>query len=389
MRILYLSSVFPRPGAVVKGIYNYYLCKVLSQSHDVTVVSPWRWWRRLFDAWGGEDDATSRNGATRMDIRRPTFYYLPKVLRSHYDWFMWQSVRRSVGDACRDRKPDFILSYWTHPDGGAALRAGRAMSVPVVLRVGGSDILLELKKPERRKAFLSVLQSVDLILPVGRHLHAALLSEGIDAAKVHLLYEGVDKERFSPGDKQQSRTRLGLPLNLPVLLWVGNFVPVKGLDVLLQACSLLKDTGTEFCLALIGSGPLRKWLIAEVHSRGLSGSVRIVGAVLHDTLPDWYRSADLTVLPSLSEGIPNVLNESIACGTPFVASSVGGIPDMATEPIDRLVPPRDPAALAAAIRDKLSSGESSAPRSFVPYAWADVANSLIEAVTPLLARKSA
>jgi glycosyltransferase involved in cell wall biosynthesis len=77
--------------------------------------------------------------------------------------------------------------------------------------------------------------------------------------------------------------------------------------------------------------------------------VTFVGYVPHADLPDWYRAADLTVLPSRSEGIPNVLLESIACGTPFVASRVGGIPEVADPLVDRLVAPGDRDALASAI----------------------------------------
>ena len=254
---------------------------------------------------------------------------------------------------------------------------------------GGSDILLELKKPARRNAFLSVLKGVDGILPVGRHLFDTLLSEGIDPAKVTLLREGVDTERFSPGDKQQSRRLLGLPVDRPVLLFVGNLLPVKGLDVLLRACEILTKSGLDYYLALIGHGPLKFPLMAEVASRGLGQAVHFVGAVTHSVLPDWYRSADLTLLPSRSEGVPNVLSESIACGTPFVASRVGGIPQMATEPIDRLVPPEDPLALATAIRDRLESREPCAKRSFVPHTWSDVARQLIDVFAALKARKPA
>ncbi len=101
---------------------------------------------------------------------------------------------------------------------------------------------------------------------------------------------------------------------------------------------------------LLGDGPLRKQLEGTVATLGLSERVYFHRAKLQSELGDWYRAADLVVLPSLAEGIPNVIIEAIACRVPFVASAVGGIAEVT--PIDypcRLVPAGDAAALASAI----------------------------------------
>jgi glycosyltransferase involved in cell wall biosynthesis len=102
--------------------------------------------------------------------------------------------------------------------------------------------------------------------------------------------------------------------------------------------------------------------------------MHVVGPVEHARLADWYRAADLTVLASLSEGIPNVLKESLACGTPFVATSVGGIPELVREP-SQIVPPGDPEALAGAIQRRLSSVAAST-RPPGQSSWADAASSV-------------
>jgi glycosyltransferase involved in cell wall biosynthesis len=82
--------------------------------------------------------------------------------------------------------------------------------------------------------------------------------------------------------------------------------------------------------------------------------VVLVGPKPQAELPDWYRAADVVTLPSFSEGIPNVLREAIACGVPFVATNVGGIPELVRGPAARLVPPADPAALADGLRATLA-----------------------------------
>ena len=106
-------------------------------------------------------------------------------------------------------------------------------------------------------------------------------------------------------------------------------VPVKGLDILLQSLALLRSRDLDCHLYLVGDGPLRKQLMVQANVLGLSTRITFVGPKLHEELPAWYRAADLTVLPSRSEGLPNVLRESLACGTPFVASNVGGIVEIA------------------------------------------------------------
>jgi glycosyltransferase involved in cell wall biosynthesis len=106
--------------------------------------------------------------------------------------------------------------------------------------------------------------------------------------------------------------------------------------------------------------------------------VTFVGYVPHSDLADWYTAADLTVLPSHSEGVPNVLLESIASGTPFVATRVGGIAEIADPVLDRLVAPGDPAALADAIVDALSMPQPAERRALSTRTVADAATQMLE-----------
>ena len=152
--------------------------------------------------------------------------------------------------------------------------------------------------------------------------------------------------------------------------------PEKGLDVLVDACARL-PRGLDFSLYLAGDGPLRGELTERARRAGLAQRIVFAGTVPHDALPDWFRAADVTVLPSRSEGVPNVLLESIACGTPFVASDVGGVAEIADLRADRLTPAGDADALAAAIVEVLSQ-PSTGPRRFVPESWGRSAAALEE-----------
>ncbi len=250
--------------------------------------------------------------------------------------------------------------------------------------VGGSDVLVLTSKPSRRRAIYRVLNETDAVVAVSEDLRQKIISNGVDQQKVHLVRRGIDTDRFHPGDRQDARRRLDLPTDLPIFLWVGRMETVKGLPVLLDALERLQRESMDIQTMLVGAGTEAASTSAEIQRRGLSQRVAMPGGVPHAKLADYYRAADLTVLPSLSEGVPNVLLESIACGTPFVASRVGGIPEIATAGIDRLVSPGDPRELALAIRDTLASPQPTHSRTFVPEDWPTAASRLIDVIQPLV-----
>jgi teichuronic acid biosynthesis glycosyltransferase TuaC len=258
--------------------------------------------------------------------------------------------------------------------------------VPAVVMVGGSDVLLLTRDPRRRLRVVGALEAADAVLAVGADIKRRIGELGIPLDKVHVFSRGVDEEVFSPGDRADARARLGIP-QVRMLLWVGRMVPVKGLDVLLEACLLLKSRNLSFRLYLVGDGPLLESLETRVKADGLQEQVRFAGAVPHEQLADWYRAADLTVLPSRSEGVPNVLLESLACGTPFIASRVGGVADLAENPERDLVPPEDPEALAAAIVRALYSAREPDGAPARRFDWADSVASL-EAVLQSVVHRS-
>jgi teichuronic acid biosynthesis glycosyltransferase TuaC len=380
MNILFLSNVYPNPFQPGKGIFNHYLARALAAQHKVRVITPVSWLDELRAKRQGSWSIPSQRVTIEdgISIYYPRYYYPPGFLRSWYGWFYWRSVCAVVRRVMDHDPPDVILSSWVHPDGEAAVRASLERGVPSVVLVGGSDVLLLSRDPGRRRCVVDVLRTSDSVVAVSSDLRSKICSLGLDPKKVHVWNRGIDLSVFSPGNRISSRDRLRIPTSVPVLLWVGRMVPVKGLDVLLRACHELRCMGFAFRLYLVGDGPLRLSLEAQAVRLGLSDIVSFVGSRNHDQLPDWYRAADLTVLPSHSEGLPNVLRESLSCGTPFVASRVGGIPEIAEEPWDHLVPPEDPGALADAIARALTDPARGGRSRFRPSSWADSAEELVK-----------
>ena len=357
MRVLFLSSIYPRAYDPTRGIYSQRLCTQLAAKHEVRVISPVSWVERLYN----QNPYDASIAASVGIVAYPWYFYPPKLMQSRHGLFMWASIRGMLRRSISEFRPDCVLSYWAHPDGEVATRVARLAGARVGIMVGGSDILLLTRNRRRRRAIVNTLGAADAVFAVGQDLKSKVIQLGIDPSKTHVFDRGVDPQ-FAPGDRRLARTRRGLPLERNILLWVGRMAPVKGLEVLLQACASLRSRQFDFEVVLIGDGPLRKPLEASCHRLGLSERVRFTGALPHGSLPDWYRAADLTVLPSYSEGNPNVLRESLACGTPYVASRVGGVPEISDDPCNQLVPAGDSAQLAEAIENMLSRQPRLAPR---------------------------
>ena len=363
MRILFLSYAYPSPWTPNQGTFNRTMLAALAERHDVHVLCPvpfLTYWQR---------QPTALQSSPNVTATYVPFYYTPKLGRTWYDTWLKRSVQGAVEKLMERFQPDVMLSYWTHPDGAAALFFGRRYRKPVAIVTGGSDVLLLGRSGRRGAAIRRTLAAADAILPIGDHLAETLKSDGVAASRIHTIYRGVDRNMFKPGDRLAARRRLGLSANGRLLIGVGRLVPVKAWPDVLVACARLKEAGVLFRCHLLGDGPLRKSLDAQIRLLSLEDCVEISGSQPQSRLADWYRAADITVLASTSEGVPNVLLESICCGTPFVATRVGSIPVIADPLIDRLVPPSHPSLLAESLLDSLTQqqfGGGEAQRAWLP-----------------------
>ena len=383
MRLLFLSNEFPNAWEPTKATFNLDLIRQLSTNHDVSVLAPISWIDEVRARASGKGSLSRmKPPADGLDVRHARFWYTPGILRHHYEQFLWWSLRRSVKAIERKCQPDCVISYWAHPDGACAVRLARRLGVPSIVMVGGSDVLLMTKDARRRRCIQRALTGADAVVAVSRDLASKVLALDVDPKRVHVMRRGVDSAVFFSGDKQAARQQLGIPADETALLWVGRMVPVKGVETLVEAMAKLQTLGSKAKLYLVGGGPLRGHIEADVARLQLTDRVQFVGPVAHDDLGPWFRAVDATILPSKSEGIPNVLLESLACGTPWVASKVGGIPEIASGAATRMVAPNDPEELAQAIHQLLverpTVSAADRPTSLAQFAdgMAQVAESL-------------
>jgi glycosyltransferase involved in cell wall biosynthesis len=254
----------------------------------------------------------------------------------------------------RARRFDLVHAHWIVPNGVVAAFG----SDPLAIGLHGSDVFLA-ERPGVRKAAAWALRRTRLLTGCSPELVNRVCALGFPEERSRVIPYGVDVDTFSPG-RSDWRERLGIPADAPLVLSVGRMATKKGFHVLMEALPEILASGAHVVLA--GGGGLLPDL--QRQASRFQGRLHLPGPVLRDTLPDLYRAADLFVLPAVHDskgnvdGLPNVILEAMASGLPVVASGISGIPLAVEDGVTGLlVPERDPAALAGALRKLLADRE--------------------------------
>jgi len=208
----------------------------------------------------------------------------------------------------------------------------------------------------RRMAYRLAMKFVDRIVAVSKGVKESLIRGGITASKIKVIYYGVDLMRFNNQDNGKCKAEIGLDGVFPVIGVVARLDKIKGHEYLLRGLTKIVERypGTK-CL-FVGDGTYRKALEKLTQELGLNNHVLFLG--FRNDITCLLNTLDLFVLPSVSEGLPNVVLEAMACSLPVVATSVGGIPEILVNKQNGiLVPPRDPMAIATAILELLDNRE--------------------------------
>lgn len=335
MNVLLITTTYPTPWRPRQGTFNETLVAGLRRFHQVHVIAPVPWTQRLHRP---QMLASHRGGNDSGNIEHPISFYPPKILRHRYGRFLWHSIRHRVVQLGKEFRPDVVLGYWMHPDGDAALRAARYFGVPGIVVSGGSDLRGLTASTNRRKAVTRVLNTADHVVVVSEDLRRRAIEFGVDPDQVNVIRRGVRPNLFYPVPRGAARLAIDMPQDAIVLLWAGRLEPVKNPAMMLYAAQQWQRRwGERVRVLMFGDGSMRSELESLRRQLGLHDVVRIAPAVSQTELALRYKAADLTVLTSHSEGVPNVLLESIACGVPFVATNVGGVNEIATPDVDALI----------------------------------------------------
>lgn len=375
-RILFISNLFPNPLSPDRATYNRQQLSALQEYYGIDVIAPIAWTDML-------RQGTLRTAAdeTCAGIYHPVYWYPPGCFRSRYGEFFYHSIKSVAGSLLERHKYDLIFSSWLYPDGWAAARLAEQFRLPLFVKVHGTDVNRLTTGSKLAQKSLSVTRAAQKVICVSKALQDRLLELGCEAAKPVVVYNGINRDIFHPRPRHEARLELGINQAEQLVLFVGNLKKDKGLAELIAAFATMSESAhadEPTRLAIIGTGPYLPELKRLMALLPDPGKVILPGVLPLERIAVWMCAASVVCLPSYMEGVPNVVLEALACGTPVVATSVGGIPEL-----DRgdgslvLVEPRSVSELAKALQLMLNRGDRAVSSNFIS-SWQESAAQLHE-----------
>lgn len=391
MKLLTFSTLFPNAEQPNHGVFVETRLRYLVASGKVEsrVVAPVPWFpftHPRFGDYAKMARVPARETRGSFDVTHPRYLALPKIGMNVAPHLMAQAAKPALARII-DSGYDFdaIDAHYFYPDGVAAVMLGKYFNKPVVVTARGSDINLLPQYPLPRKMILWAAENARAVITVCSYLKDEMVRLGARPDRITPLRNGVDLQRFAPLDRDAARSKLGLTNY--TLLSVGRLSEVKGHDLTIKALTRLPDV----TLMLAGDGPDRPKLQALARELGVQDRVRFLGPVPQTELRTYYNAADLSVLASSREGWANVLLESMACGTPVVATSICGTPEVvASVDAGRLMPERTPESLAEAVQLlRASEPDRAATRRYAEgFSWDQTTQGQIDLFSNILMGQS-
>jgi len=374
LHLLTFSTLFPNNQQPNHGIFVENRLRHLLASGEASseVVAPVPYFpstARLFGAWSRFAGVARRESRHGVTVHHPRYPVIPRLGMSVAPMLLYSAALPFLR-RLRDRglRVDAIDAHYVYPDGVVAVWLGRKLGVPVVLTARGTDVNLIPRYAVPRRLIRGTLNGAAALVAVSAALKGPLIELGAPADKVTVLRNGVEIGLFRPPD-DRAAARAALGITRPTLLSVGGLIERKGHHLVIEALRTLPG----WDLLIVGEGPERARLAAQIGRLGLRDRARLLGVRPHTELPALYGAVDALVLASSREGWANVLLESMACGTPVVATNIWGNPEVVQNGDAGLIVERTAEAIADGVR-RLAAGPPTraATRAYAErFSWDD------------------
>jgi len=265
-------------------------------------------------------------------------------------WFV--QARRMVSRI----KPDIIDAHYITINGYLAAFSGFH---PLVLTALGSDVLIDMKRGLHLRILAKyALKKAEVVTCNSEMVKGELMKFGVTPAKVSIIYQGIDTQKFSPEQGRGFKDSLGLP-GKPVVISIRGFKPIYNVEALIRAIPLVLKHSPQANFIIAGEGEQREYLENLANSLGCEKNVRFIGWIAHDELPKYLASSDIYVSTSLSDSASLSLQEAMACELAPVVTDLPGNREWITDGENGfLVPIKDIKALANKIVHLLKNRET-------------------------------
>lgn len=356
--VVMVTSSYPRfPGDSVGTFMEPIAQSVAARGHEVHVVAPWhplvsrpRHDRGIQFHFYRYAPVRSLNvfgyaAAMRADVTLRSAAYVAAPLALGAGWWMARNVARRY-------HASVMHGHWVIPGGITAALA--APELPLVISLHGSDVYVAERLPPARLAARTAFRRAGYVTACSADLASRAVKLGADPERTSVVPYGVDAARFRPDPTagKEHRAGLGVPEGMLLVAAAGRLVSKKGFEYLIDAMPNVPDA----VLAVAGAGTLAEPLRERARALGIHERVRFLGDQSQDAVATLFSSADVIVVPSVRDdagnvdGLPNVVMEALASGTPLVTTGAGGIAAVVEDGVTALVvPERDAAAIVGAV----------------------------------------
>ena len=367
MRIVCPTYWYPQHADDTQATYVHDINRhLVRRGHQVTVVTPGDRSLPSSDRFDGVDvvrfpmelpsDLTYGRVAQGQVSMLGRFARL--AVMSHY----MEAQYRAAVSVGRDRGADVLHAHWAIPTGPAAVMAARRLKIPSVITMHGGDVYVNPEQgydfPTRwyvRPPLRWTLNHASALTAITEDCRQHALRAGAPDKAIRIIFNGTDLRRFSPSP---NGNRIDPRFGSQMIFACRQLFPRKGIRFLVEAVAKLKPQYPHLRLVLAGDGFERPALVELAAERGIADDVTFLGWVPNAELPQYYRAAALSVIPSLEEGFGIPAAEAMGCEVPVVASDAGGLPEVVEHGVTGLVVPRgDTEALAAAIGSLLADAD--------------------------------
>lgn len=348
MNILTITTLYPNEKQFRLGIFIETRLRDLVKTGRISacVIAPVPWFPfkserfKQYAVYASIPEQEERHGIT---IYHPRYLVIPKIGMLLTPFFMGISLNWKIIKLQKKAPIDLIDAHYFYPDGVAVALVNKYLKIPFIISARGSDINLIPEYPLPRKMILWAAQQAQASVTVCKSLKDSMVKIGADENKIYVYRNGVDLELFKPLNKKQCKEKY--LVTSKTLVSIGNLIELKGHHLIIQALQFLPD----YKLLIVGAGEQEQSLKQLVETRQLTERVIFLGEKQQQELVEIYNAADALILASSREGWANVLLESMACGTPVVATDICGTPEVVKKPEAGVLVKRTPESIAEGV----------------------------------------
>jgi glycosyltransferase involved in cell wall biosynthesis len=357
MKILVYTSLFPNHlnpdfGIFIKNrMFNFAKldnCEIVVVA-PVPYCPPWK----ILGKWYEFSKIKKKEVMQGITIYHPRYLLIPKISMLIHGLSMFLSSIRTIKKIKKEFLFDLIDAHYVYPDGFAGMLLSRYSDKPFVVSARGTDINQFSNFRIIKAMICKTLKESQYIISVCNALKDVMLELGADSTRVKVIPNGIDTDLFYPQPKKDARKSLSLDDNKKIIFSAGGLIERKGHHIAIDAISEIVKIIPDVHFFIAGKGVYRRFLEEKISKKRLEDYITLLGHVPNTELKQWYSAADVFCLASSREGWANVIMESMACGTPVVATNVWGAPEIITDPDVGILVERNPEAISKALIDAL------------------------------------